>query len=309
VLPLVGSVGLHPLSPPIPIVPPVPPIPAEPPEPPLPVDTVDPPHEPMVKAHPTRTMAEAKNALFMGLSYRAEPIGANAPRGVGVQDERVESGAYLYLAARRDGPRSVLAIHCSMDDAHRASAEKVRSRIECGSHDRRMFRAALLSVPPAIRDAWLDLVFGLGDLPNDGPELPRGCVPYVPSSVDALLRIVEQAPVRASDIFVDVGSGLGRAAALVHLLTGAAVIGLEIQPHLVTGARDLAARLFLSRISCIKGDAATFAGYIPIGSVFFLYCPSVANAWRECWEVWSLLRGRGTFASAALICLCPRAPS
>ena len=62
-------------------------------------------------------------------------------------------------------------------------------------------------------------------------------------------------------------------AALVHLLTGAAVIGLEIQPRLVTAARDLAARLLLSRISCIKGDAATFAGFIPIGSVFFLYCP------------------------------------
>jgi SAM-dependent methyltransferase len=160
-----------------------------------------------------------------------------------------------------------------MDDSHQASAERVRSLIERGSLDRGMFRAALLSVPPAIRDGWLDVVFGLGDLPNDGPELPRGCVPYIPSSVDALLRVVDQAPVRASDIFVDVGSGLGRAAALVHLLTGAAVIGLEIQPHLVTGARDLAARLLLPRISCIKGDAATLAGYITIGSVFFLYCP------------------------------------
>jgi SAM-dependent methyltransferase len=167
----------------------------------------------------------------------------------------------------------MLAFVRSMDDSHQASAEKVRSLIERGLHDRGMFRAALLTVPPEIRDGWLDIVFGLGDLPNDGPELPRGCVPYVPSSVDALLRVVEQAPVRASDVFVDVGSGLGRAAALVHLLTGAAVIGLEIQPHLVIGARDLAARLLLSRISSVEGDAAKLAGYIPIGSVFFLYCP------------------------------------
>ena len=168
---------------------------------------------------------------------------------------------------------SMVAFGRSMDDSHRASAEKVRSLLERGSHDRGTFRAALLSVPPEIRDGWLDVVFGLGDLPNDGPELPRGCVPYVPSSVDALLRIVEQAPVRGSDIFVDVGSGLGRAAALVHLLTGAAVIGLEIQPHLVIGARDLTARLLLSRISSVEGDAAKLAGYIPIGSVFFFYCP------------------------------------
>ena len=129
-----------------------------------------------------------------------------------------------------------------------------------------------MSVQPAERDAWLDLVLGLGELPEDGPELPSGCVPYLPCSVDALVRMVDQAPVRASDIVVDVGSGSGRAAALVHLITGASVIGLEIQPHLVVAARDLAARLS-GRIFCVLGDAATLAGYITIGSVFFLYCP------------------------------------
>ena len=160
-----------------------------------------------------------------------------------------------------------------MNQSHRASAEKVRLLIERGSLDRGVFRDALLSIPPAIRDQWLDVVFGLGDLPSDGPDLPRGCVPYLPSSVDVLLRVIEQAPVRASDTVVDVGSGLGRAAALVHLLTGAAVIGLEIQPHLIVGARDLAARLLLSRVATVEGDAAKLAGYIPIGSVFLLYCP------------------------------------
>src|SRR5215469_14927659 len=109
-----------------------------------------------------------------------------------------------------------------MDADHRDSAEHVRSRIERGQHDPSMFRAALLSIPPTERDAWLDLVFGLGELPDDGPELPRDCVPYLPCPVDALLRMVEQASVRPSDVFVDVGSGVGRAAALVHLLTGAA---------------------------------------------------------------------------------------
>ena len=160
-----------------------------------------------------------------------------------------------------------------MDEDHRESAEHARSLIERGRHDPSTFRAALLRVPPTERDAWLDLVFGLGELPDDGPELPRDCVPYLPCSVDALLRVVEQTPVRASDVFVDVGSGLGRAAALVHLLTGAAAIGLEIQPGLVHAARDLATRLLVSRISCVEGDAAKLAGLITIGSVFFLYCP------------------------------------
>jgi SAM-dependent methyltransferase len=123
------------------------------------------------------------------------------------------------------------------------------------------------------RDAWLDLVLGLDAIPDDGPELPRGCTPYFPCSVEAVLPMVERAGVSPSDVFVDVGSGLGRVAVLVHLLTGAAAIGLEIQPELVLAARELTTRLQLSRISFIQGDAVNLAGLVTTGSVFFLYCP------------------------------------
>jgi SAM-dependent methyltransferase len=142
-----------------------------------------------------------------------------------------------------------------------------------GRAEPNLFRTALMRVPPTERDAWLDVVFGLGELPDDGPDLPGGCVPYLPCSVDTLLRVVERGPVRSSDVFVDVGSGLGRAAALVHLLTGAPVVGLEIQAELVLAARDLMRRLQLSRVSFIEGDAATLTGAVDSGSVFFLYCP------------------------------------
>ncbi len=160
-----------------------------------------------------------------------------------------------------------------MEESHQKSADRVRGQLERGVQDGPSFRAALLDVPPSERDAWLDLVFGLGEPPDDGPELPRGCVPYLPCSVDAVLRMVEQVPIRATDVVVDVGSGLGRAAALVHLLSGAAVIGLEVQPRLVAASRDLAARLPASRMSCIEGDATMLTGFITIGSIFFLYCP------------------------------------
>jgi SAM-dependent methyltransferase len=153
------------------------------------------------------------------------------------------------------------------------SADEVRWRIQHQQQDPAAFRAALLNVAPTARDAWVDRVLGLHDLPADGPDLPRGCVPYFPSSVDALLRMVEQARVRCSDVFVDVGSGLGRAGAFVHLLTGAAVIGIEVQPGLVRAARELTTRLGLSRVSCIEGDAAALTGSIATGSVFFFYCP------------------------------------
>jgi SAM-dependent methyltransferase len=155
----------------------------------------------------------------------------------------------------------------------RASAGSLRSLLASTRASPAVFRAALASVLPADRDAWLDLVFGLDGAPEDGPELPRGCVPYLPCSVETLLQIAEHAGVQASDVFVDIGSGVGRAAALMQLVTGAAAIGIEIQPALVRASRALATRLHGARLSVIQGDAALLTGFIMVGSVFFLYCP------------------------------------
>lgn len=150
-----------------------------------------------------------------------------------------------------------------LDEHHRESAQSARLVIERGQHDPSAFKASLLSVPASARDAWVDCVLGLTELADDGPALPSGCVPYMPCSVDVLLRMVERARVTSSDVFVDIGSGVGRAAALVHLLTGASAMGVEIQPELAV----------LSRVPCIAGDAADLAGSLDDGSVFLLYCP------------------------------------
>jgi SAM-dependent methyltransferase len=160
-----------------------------------------------------------------------------------------------------------------VDQVLRESAARLRAQIRRGAHEASLFRAALLDVPALDRDAWVDCVLGLDEIPADGPELPRGCTPYLPCSVDALLRIVENAPVRASDVFVDIGAGVGRATAFVHLLTGATAIGIEIQPGLVRANRELAARLLTSRVSCVEGDITNLSGFIAGGSIFFLYCP------------------------------------
>lgn len=160
-----------------------------------------------------------------------------------------------------------------MHTCHRQSAERIRAAIEGGRHEPSRFRAALLEAPPASRDAWLNVALGLDEIPDDGPELPKGCVPYLPCPVDDLLQIVDRAPVRASDVFVDVGSGVGRAATFVHLLTGASAIGLEVQPRLVRAARELTARLGVAGVSSYEGDAVELTGHVLSGSVFFLYCP------------------------------------
>jgi ubiquinone/menaquinone biosynthesis C-methylase UbiE len=91
--------------------------------------------------------------------------------------------------------------------------------------------------------------------------------------VASVLDAVEQAEVTCNDVFVDVGSGLGRAALLAHLKTGASCIGLEIQPTLVRIAQARADWLRLSRILFLQGDAAELVRFITTGTVFFLYCP------------------------------------
>jgi SAM-dependent methyltransferase len=147
-------------------------------------------------------------------------------------------------------------------------------------------------VPAAERDAYADALLGIDGLAEDGPDLPRGCVPYVPCSVEVLLRTIDVAGIRASDVFVDIGSGIGRAAVLTHLATGAAAIGIEVQPALVRASRELAARC-AARASFVEGDAAELVGRIATGTVFFFYCPfSGERLDRALAALESLARGR-----------------
>src|SRR5277367_276254 len=96
-------------------------------------------------------------------------------------------------AARHPACRVARYSRRAVHEEHRRSAEWTRSQLQLAAHDPVAFRAALMGVPPDERDVWVDLVFGLAAVPEDGPDLPRGCVPYVPCSVDALLRVVDSA--------------------------------------------------------------------------------------------------------------------
>lgn len=160
-----------------------------------------------------------------------------------------------------------------MDERLLHDAEKIREQILRQTIFPEQFRAALLQVPYVEKDAWVNAVLGLDECAEDGPELPRGCVPYLPCPVDALVRIAECVPVQATDVLIDIGSGVGRAAALMHLLTGATCIGIEVQSAHVAQARALAERLRLSAVTFVPGDAAEMPFAYAAATVFFLYCP------------------------------------
>ena len=156
---------------------------------------------------------------------------------------------------------------------YRSAAGRLRAELRRDLVTPAVFGAALESVRPQDRDAWLDLLWDIDEIPSDDPELPRGCVPYLPCGVATVLDAVHLAAVTCDDVFVDVGSGAGRAAFLVHLETGAGCIGLEIQPALVRAAQARADWLRLSRLRFLEGDAADLVRFITTGTVFFLYCP------------------------------------
>lgn len=145
-------------------------------------------------------------------------------------------------------------------------AAAIRARVIAGDH--RAFADALHTIAPPDRDAWTDAVLGIARPPADEP-LPAGAVPYLPCGVAEILAVVRDVPLRSTDVFVDLGAGLGRVAILVHLLSGSRTVGIEIQPQLVAKARTTAAELNLEVIfelaNVVDADLA--------GSVFFLYAP------------------------------------
>jgi SAM-dependent methyltransferase len=137
--------------------------------------------------------------------------------------------------------------------AFRNAANLVLSHLLSNQATPEIFRSILDDIPPRERDGWLDLLWDLDEIPDDDPALPRGCVPYLPCAVATVLEAVQRASVTRDDVFVDVGSGIGRTAFLANLLTGAGCIGLEIQPALVEAARGRAAWLNLDRTRFVEG--------------------------------------------------------
>jgi 2-polyprenyl-3-methyl-5-hydroxy-6-metoxy-1,4-benzoquinol methylase len=152
-----------------------------------------------------------------------------------------------------------------MDDVARA-----RAALREGALRGRALRDALESLPLGERDAWIDRVLEIGEIPDDGPELPRGGVPYLPAGVDEILEAVDLATVTASDRVIDLGAGVGRLAVLVHALTGASVRGVEVQSALVRHAHERLGALGLRGVSIEQGDARTFAIE---ADVLVLYAP------------------------------------
>lgn len=156
------------------------------------------------------------------------------------------------------------------DDDAALRMRRARAALDAGALRGAALLELLRSVPVLERDGWIDELLGFDEPPADLADLPRGAVPYLPCGVDEILAMVAEAPIRADDELVDLGSGLGRVVILGHLLSGARARGVEIQDHLVRRARARAAELGLPLVSFVHANAADAE---LDGSIFFLYAP------------------------------------
>jgi SAM-dependent methyltransferase len=175
--------------------------------------------------------------------------------------ERPHVALSVQLASMLDALAALSARHFAAD----------RARIEAGGLRGRELITWLAEYPPEQRDMAMEQLLGIVHRPLGKPELHPELVGYIPSGIAPIVQAVRLIPVGAEDSFVDVGSGLGKVAMAVHLLSGAEVRGIELQPELVDAARERARALGLDAISYELADArvADFSG----ASVVFLYLP------------------------------------
>jgi SAM-dependent methyltransferase len=132
-------------------------------------------------------------------------------------------------------------------------------------------------VTPHDRDTFADELLGFDYVPGDD-QLPRGGTPYLPCGVEEILRMCREVPLSPSDVFADLGSGVGRVAILAHLVSGARSGGIEIQKALVGVARERVEALKLPDVTFVLGNALE----APLeANVYFMYSPFNGETLRQ----------------------------
>jgi hypothetical protein len=108
--------------------------------------------------------------------------------------------------------------------------------------------------------------------PNTEPvQRESEMVLYQPTPARHIFNLLGLAALTASDVFVDLGSGLGHVPLLVSICTRARSIGIELEANYIECARQCAQRLNMNKVAFIQQDAR--AADLSAGTVFYLYTP------------------------------------
>jgi hypothetical protein len=113
----------------------------------------------------------------------------------------------------------------------------------------------------------LELREPVGEQAAPGPEV----VFYQPTPMRHILRLLAVCKLSPSDVFIDLGSGLGHVAIVASILSSVQGVGIESEAAYVRSARACARSLKLRRVSFIRQDARD--ADLSAGTVFYLYTP------------------------------------
>jgi SAM-dependent methyltransferase len=120
-------------------------------------------------------------------------------------------------------------------------------------------------------DVFFNSLLDVGEMPVPIVELERDMVEYYKTPARVVVELAARMVFGPEDVFYDLGSGLGQVVLLVHLLTGMAARGVEIEPAYCGYARKCVKRLGLSGVEFVAGDARD--ADLSAGTVFFLFTP------------------------------------
>lgn len=129
------------------------------------------------------------------------------------------------------------------------------------------------------RDTLIASLMHVRELDEERLGREPGLVFYQPTPVRVILRMLELAEVRPSDVLCDLGSGLGHVLVTTALVSGAQVVGIEREPAYVAYARRAVQQLALRNVELFCADArdASFGA----SNVFFMYTPFRGAVLRE----------------------------
>jgi hypothetical protein len=132
-------------------------------------------------------------------------------------------------------------------------------------------------------DIFTNGLFLFEEIPEQTRELEPEMVYYQKTPARVVFELAAKTRFMATDVFFDLGSGLGQVAILVHLLAGIRVIGVELEPAFCGYARNCAAALHLTDVEFVNADARK-ADYSR-GTIFFMFTPFRGAILREVLEM------------------------
>jgi hypothetical protein len=109
--------------------------------------------------------------------------------------------------------------------------------------------------------------------PSESRQREHGMVRYEASAGRIVLEMIDVVKFIPSDVFVDIGSGLGLVVILVNLLTGVCAIGIEYDPAYHAYAQARAGELGLQNVTFINADARQVD--FSQGNMFYLFTPFI----------------------------------